>query len=447
MRSVARSRPAVGTDCGDGRESAPAPRRDRDAASTGTPAPPVRALLADDRAGHEIARGQLARVLVARHEALAADVQQLRAFTAQRFREQESRRARRRRARWDGTGRTRDPRRARPQTTPASRRRRWRSADWWFRETPGPRRRWPATPRRHGPRAPTSLLTNRAPMQRPPLDDQLDRARVALDAHARLLRHALPQRAAELAAGGIGRMQHAPAAMRAFAAERQRARVVAIEPRAPLDQFVHVAHAVFDQHAHGGRRRTGRHRRRWCRPRVARAYRRGQPRRQCRPARSRCCSRWDWPSSGRARRRRGARSAAARRPAMPLPMIRKSVRRGTECYPSIRFDRPRRSAPVHCDHPWTASSSRPASGPYSGRHRQRRDRFARRREMNAREAGRAPPADLEPARLGFSRPTVPQGRRRSHADPDRRRRALQESQHRRARARCAGQGARRIARR
>src|SRR5687767_164005 len=34
-----------------------------------------------------------------------------------------------------------------------------------------------------------------------------------------------------------------------------------------------------------------------------------------------------------------AKSAAARRPAMPLPMIRKSVRRGTECYPSTRVDR------------------------------------------------------------------------------------------------------------
>ncbi len=83
------------------------------------------------------------------------------------------------------------------------------------------------------------------------LDDQPDRAGVLLDPHARLFRHPLPQRAADLAAGGVGQMQHAPAAMRAFTPERQRARVVSIEPRAPLNQFMHVAHAVFNQHANG----------------------------------------------------------------------------------------------------------------------------------------------------------------------------------------------------
>ena len=36
-------------------------------------------------------------------------------------------------ARSDGTARTRGRRRVRPQTTPASRRRRWRLADWWSR--------------------------------------------------------------------------------------------------------------------------------------------------------------------------------------------------------------------------------------------------------------------------------------------------------------------------
>src|SRR5687767_6867540 len=48
------------------------------------------ALLARDRPRYQIARRELARTLVARHEPFAARVQQLRAFAAQRFREQES---------------------------------------------------------------------------------------------------------------------------------------------------------------------------------------------------------------------------------------------------------------------------------------------------------------------------------------------------------------------
>jgi hypothetical protein len=43
-------------------------------------------------------------------------------------------------------------------------------------------------------------------------------------------------------------MQHAPDPMRAFAAKREPALGITIEPRPPLDQLAHVAHAVFDQH-------------------------------------------------------------------------------------------------------------------------------------------------------------------------------------------------------
>ncbi len=91
----------------------------------------------------------------------------------------------------------------------------------------------------------------------PVTHDQLVDARIALDAHACLLGDALPQRAANLPAGRIRGVQHAPPAVRAFAAERQRADRIAIEPRAPLDQLVHIAHAVFDQHRRPRPRRTG----------------------------------------------------------------------------------------------------------------------------------------------------------------------------------------------
>ena len=50
--------------------------------------------LADDGARHDVARGQLAHGMVSLHETLARRVAQNRAFAAQRFRKQESRRAR-----------------------------------------------------------------------------------------------------------------------------------------------------------------------------------------------------------------------------------------------------------------------------------------------------------------------------------------------------------------
>src|SRR5689334_297724 len=61
----------------------------------------------------------------------------------------------------------------------------------------------------------------------------------------------LPEAAANLASGRVLRVQHAAQSVRALAAERQLTRPVAIETRAPLDQLMDVAHAVFHQHVDG----------------------------------------------------------------------------------------------------------------------------------------------------------------------------------------------------
>ncbi len=104
-------------------------------------------------------------------------------------------------------------------------------------------------------------------------------------------RDLLPQRAADLAAGGIAGVEDAPDAVRRFEAERQLAVRIAIEARAPVDQLADVARAFLDEHAHrgfiaqavAGPQRVGGVQRQGCRP--------GRSPRRCRPARSRCCSR------------------------------------------------------------------------------------------------------------------------------------------------------------
>src|SRR5205823_191809 len=61
----------------------------------------------------------------------------------------------------------------------------------------------------------------------------------------------LPQRAANLASGRVARVQDAAHAVRRFAAERDAAGSVAIEPRSPFDELAYVARAILDEHADG----------------------------------------------------------------------------------------------------------------------------------------------------------------------------------------------------
>ena len=137
------------------------------------------------------------------------------------------------------------------------------------------------------------------------LDDQPDRAGVLLD-RARAI---VPPPAPTTRGRSRGRWRR-PNAARAGGHARLHARAPARPSR--LDRTARPTQSV---HARSARRlqparerpprRRVHHPRPWCRRRVARACRRGQPRRQCRPAHSRCCSRRDWLWSGRARRPSG----------------------------------------------------------------------------------------------------------------------------------------------
>ena len=72
---------------------------------------------------------------------------------------------------------------------------------------------------------------------------QLGDERVIDGLHRRQRRDALPQHAADLAAGRIAGVQNAPDRVRGFAAERGPAVSLAIEPGAPLRQFLDVVEA------------------------------------------------------------------------------------------------------------------------------------------------------------------------------------------------------------
>ena len=126
----------------------------------------------------------------------------------------------------------------------------------------------------------------------PVLDDGADGERVLEHPNARARRGALPEHAADLAPGGIGRMQNAAYAVRALRRQRRLPVRVAVEPGAPVDQLARVA---------GPLRTSTRTARSSHRPSpaiiVSRACSSGESsvrsRRRYRPARTRCCSRWD----------------------------------------------------------------------------------------------------------------------------------------------------------
>ena len=58
----------------------------------------------------------------------------------------------------------------------------------------------------------------------------------------------MPERAGDLAAGRVARVQHATHGVRAFAAERGRAVGVAIEVGAPVEELAHVVRPLVDEH-------------------------------------------------------------------------------------------------------------------------------------------------------------------------------------------------------
>ena len=134
---------------------------------------------------------------------------------------------------------------------------------------------------------------NRTPATRAVLDDGLHRHGVIETSTDREADEPRGQHAADLAAGRVVRVQHAPDRVRAFAREVERAVRRAIERRAPLDQLVERSAALptrararplVAQPVAGARS---------CPRRGVRASRRRRRRRRCRPARSRCCRRRD----------------------------------------------------------------------------------------------------------------------------------------------------------
>ena len=254
--------------------------------------------LADDRARHEVARREIAgRLVRAARTRSPASLTSRAAFAAQRLRQQEPRRARdaehRRMELHElevgharaGLERHRDAvaggdrrvrRLAKHLAGAAGREQRARGAD---RRCTSPSRSTNVAP---DARAVVDVAAT-APAHR--------RARCTRGCAATLL----PQHAADLAAGGVARVQHAAHAVRGLAAERRAPVRVAIEGRAPLDQLAHVARTVVHEHVdrlgHAQAVAGGDA----CRARAAPANRRARPPRRCRPARSRCCSRADRP--------------------------------------------------------------------------------------------------------------------------------------------------------
>ena len=140
-----------------------------------------------------------------------------------------------------------------------------------------------------------SRSTNVAPAHAPSRVDSDSRQRVVEHADARMRRDPLPQHAADLAAGGVARVQHAAHAVRGLAAERRAARRRRDRRPRPSRSARARSAALRGRARRRPRRRTARRRRPSCRARAAPASRRRRSPRRCRPARSRCCSRADRP--------------------------------------------------------------------------------------------------------------------------------------------------------
>ena len=250
-------------------------------------------------------------------------VDEPRALAAQRFGNQEPRRARHGSAPSDGTARTRGRRHARRRDRRARCRRRSRRPDWWSRETPGRRRRSPAA--RAAPRARYCRSVPRCRRSATPPPRRSRRAigdeRVVdgVDgAAAPTTRSHSARPISRPVASPAWRMRRTLCAASSPSASSPSG--VAVEPRAPLDAARARSAAPRRRAPAPPPRRTARRRRASCRRRAAPGCRPGRSPPRCRPARSRCCFRSRRPSSGSARgrpapaqSRRAARRCRCRR--------------------------------------------------------------------------------------------------------------------------------------
>ena len=167
-------------------------------------------------------------------------------------------------------------------------------AGWSSRDRPARRRRSRAASARARDLAQPPPAAGSGRRRRPPSLEQSAtapaRARRPAPADAPVAR--CPQHAADLAARGVARVQHAPDAVRRFARRAPAGRRHRDRRPRPRRELGDIARAALDQHAHGRR--------------VAQAVAGGKvswkcssgessdrPRRRCRPGRSRCCLRPD----------------------------------------------------------------------------------------------------------------------------------------------------------
>ncbi len=156
------------------------------------------------------------------------------------------------------------------------------------------------------------------------IDDDLGDERVIDGVDRRQRADAIPEHAADLAAGRVACMQDAADAVRGLAAERQPPSRVEVELRAPLDQLTDVGRTVLDQHADrlfvaeavAGADRI----RRVQRGAVVVAHRRGDAALRVAGVAFGGCRLGEDEDAAR-----GARPMAARRPATPPPTITKST--------------------------------------------------------------------------------------------------------------------------
>ena len=230
-----------------------------------------------DAARHPIAGREIAGRIVALHEALARLVEQPRTLAAQRLREQESRlpgHLQRRRVELHELeiGHRRAGAVRHGHAVAGRHGRIGRVAE----DMTGAAGREQHHLRSDDARAPVLVQDLRADAAADlAVNDQADRARVIRRSHVGQRRRAPPQHAADLPAGRIVGVQHAPRAVRALDRQRRIAVGVAVERGAPLHQLADVAWPVADEHFHrlrvaqpvaSGHRVGGMQRRRIVRP-------------------------------------------------------------------------------------------------------------------------------------------------------------------------------------
>src|SRR5207247_10506917 len=207
--------------------------------------------LTRDASRDDVARRQIAVRMVPGHERLVMLVHQARPFAAQRFRDQKTRRlapVERRRMELHDLE-VRQPRARVPRECDAVAGCHTRIGGFAEQLSGAARRE------ERGLRA--DLVRRAGSIEKPraadaaTVDEKAGDERVIDRFDRRPRRDALPENAANLAAGRIARVEHAADGVSGFPAEREPSVSLAIEPCAPLDQLLDVSRSVLDENPNG----------------------------------------------------------------------------------------------------------------------------------------------------------------------------------------------------